>query len=451
MLWWGIGEYGGVGNPWLALQVGADPVARIGENGRAHSEFVAAGALLSGVRPVVADSWRRSAGARIGPDSTAPIDLSDDALEDYRAAHPLVRALPLFRDLLGDIAHDGEHLMAVCDDRGRLLWVEGHSGVLRKAERMNFVAGARWDESHAGTNAPGTALAVDHSVQIFATEHFSRNVQPWTCVAAPIHDPSTGRLLGAIDVTGGDHLANPHSLALVQATARAAESHLASLSGSDTPRVSVSVLGRDEATLAVNGRTVRLGRRHSELLVLLLSHPEGRTGDQLAVDLYGDDRLRPVTLRAEMSRLRRILGSELLARPYRLRAIVDADFRIVLRLLEQGRVAAALDAYRGPLLPGSDAPGVSRLRRLVHGQLRAAVGASRDPVLLDAWTRAGWGADDLPMWEVLARALPAGSPRLPLARDRVRQLADEYGAPARAGPRRPHGSDDATWLQRHRH
>jgi transcriptional regulator of acetoin/glycerol metabolism len=92
---------------------------------------------------------------------------------------------------------------------------------------MNFVAGARWDESHAGTNAPGTALALDHSVQIFAAEHFSRLVQPWTCVAAPIHDPRTGRPLGAVDITGGDHVANPHSLALVQATARAAEALLA--------------------------------------------------------------------------------------------------------------------------------------------------------------------------------------------------------------------------------
>jgi transcriptional regulator of acetoin/glycerol metabolism len=92
--------------------------------------------------------------------------------------------------------------MAICDDHGRLLRVEGHANVIRKAEAMNFVPGARWDEAHAGTNAPGTAAAVDHEVQIFATEHFSRLAQPWTCSAAPIHDPRTGHILGAIDVTG---------------------------------------------------------------------------------------------------------------------------------------------------------------------------------------------------------------------------------------------------------
>ena len=78
----------------------------------------------SPVRSVVADSWRRSAGA-VTPDGTAPIELSDGDLEAYRAAHPLARVLPIFRDLLGGLADDGDHLMAVCDAHGRLLWVEG--------------------------------------------------------------------------------------------------------------------------------------------------------------------------------------------------------------------------------------------------------------------------------------------------------------------------------------
>ena len=91
---------------------------------------------------------------------------------------------------------------------------------------MNFVEGALWDEAHAGTNAPGTALAVDHEVQIFATEHFRHTVQDWTCAAAPIHDPATGQVLGALDITGGDVVAHPHSLALVRAAARVAETRL---------------------------------------------------------------------------------------------------------------------------------------------------------------------------------------------------------------------------------
>ena len=94
---------------------------------------------------------------------------------------------------------------------------------------MNFVPGARWAETVAGTNAPGTAITVDRPVQVFAAEHFRRPVQAWTCAAAPVHDPATGRLLGAVDITGGDRLAHPHSLAFVRAVARAAESQLALL------------------------------------------------------------------------------------------------------------------------------------------------------------------------------------------------------------------------------
>jgi hypothetical protein len=425
-------------DPWLALEFGVDPAERIAQVGAAHAAFLSAGAAPPQVRDVVAHSWRRSAGALLDPETTPPVELTDDALESYRAAHPLARVMPLFRDLLGGIAQDGAHLMAVCDAYGRLLWVEGHPGVLRHAERMNFVPGARWDEPHAGTNAPGTALAVDHSVQIFATEHFSRPVQRWTCAAAPIHDPATGRLLGAVDITGGDHLANPQSLALVRATARAAEAQLAADRPVEPGVVAVAALGRDEAELRVDGRRIRLGRRHSELLVLLLDHPEGRTGEQLGLDLYGDDRLHPVTLRAELSRLRRILGPELLdSRPYRLRGTVRADFRTVGELLERGDAAGALDAYAGSLLPGSDAPGVARLRRLVDGQLRAAVLAARDPALLAAWTATPAGADDLTAWQALARALPPGAPRRPLALARIHQLSHEYDLPRATSLQRP--------------
>jgi len=415
-------------NPWLALDQGTDPAERIRQVRLAHERFVTGDPRQSTpVRAVVADSWRRSAGAQLSADSTAPIELADGDLEAYRAAHPLARVLPLFRDLLGGLADDGDHLMAVCDAHGRLLWVEGTASVLRGAESMNFVPGARWDEAHAGTNAPGTALAVDHPLQIFATEHFSRGVQGWTCAAAPIHDPATGLLLGAIDVTGGDHLANPHSLALVRATALAAEAYLSSHQPAALGRATVAALGRDEALLTIGGKRIRLGRRHSELLTLLLVHPQGRTGDQLGLDLYADD-LNPVTVRAELSRLRRILGPELLdSRPYRLRAGVDADFLAVIRLLERGRVADALAAYAGPLLPASDAPGVAKLRRLVDGQLRTAILATHDLTLLQTWVHSAAGADDLEMWEAYAGRLPPGSPARPLAAGRIDQLSLEYG------------------------
>ncbi|GAA3491245.1 GAF domain-containing protein [Streptomyces cremeus] len=417
---------------WVALEPGADPGARLGVLRRAHEAFTSAGRVERPVRPVVAASWRRSARARVSPDGSARVELAEDDLSAYREGHPLARAMPLFRELMGAYARDGEHLVAVCDASGRLLWVEGDARSRRRAGRMNFVPGARWAESSVGTNAPGTALALDRPVQVFAAEHFLRPVHPWTCAAAPLHDPHTGRLLGAVDITGGDSLAHPHSLAFVQAVARAAESHLAlsaPLRRDDDDRALLYALGRDEALLVTGGSRVRLSRRHSEILVLLARHPEGLPGDRLLCELYEDESVTPVTLRAELSRLRRLLGDGLLrSRPYRLTVPVEADFTVVARRLGSGAVAAAMGAYAGPLLPRSQAPAVVRLRGRLEGELRAALVARADPGLLSDWVHSPWGEDDCAAWRALAEVAPVR--QRPVVRARMRELDGELRAPA---------------------
>ncbi|WP_405631363.1 GAF domain-containing protein [Streptomyces sp. NBC_00016] len=405
-------------DPWVALEPGADPAERVRVVRRAHETFTEAGTVPRPVRSVVADSWRRSARAGVGPDGTASVELTDGDLGAYRSEHPLARVMPLFRELMGTFAADGEHLLAVCDAHGRLLWVEGHAATRRQAGRMNFVPGARWAESAVGTNAPGTAVALDRPVQVFAAEHFIRRVQPWTCAAAPVHDPRTGRVLGAVDITGGDGLAHPHSLGFVQAVARAAEAHLALLAPErpavDAPRL--TVLGRDEARLVTGGRDLRLSRRHSEILVLLARRPEGLTGDELLCALYEDESVPPVTLRAELARLRGVLGPGLLAsRPYRLTVACESDVAVVERRLAAGAVTAAATAYTGPPLPSSQAPAVARLRRRLAEGLRAALIARGDPDLLADWAHAPWGEDDLGVWRALAAARPTAATRARLA------------------------------------
>ncbi|MGI5404531.1 GAF domain-containing protein [Streptomyces sp. CA-135486] len=407
---------------WVALESGADPTERIAELRRAYDAYLTAGRVERPVRSVVAESWRRSARAHVSPEGTAGVELDAEALAAYRENHPLARVMPLVRELMGAYARDGEHLVAVCDAHGRLLWVEGPAATRSKADGMNFVPGARWAETVVGTNAPGTAITVDRPVQVFAAEHFRRPVQAWTCAAAPVHDPATGRLLGAVDITGGDRLAHPHSLAFVGAVARAAESQLALLAPPPVAdSVRLSALGRDEALLVAGGRKVRLSRRHSEILVLLAHRPEGVGGDELLVELYEDESVTPVTLRAELSRLRGLLGPELLrSRPYRLAVPVDADFDTVTRRLVSGAVTGALSAYAGPLLPASQAPAVARLRHRLEDQLRAALIARGDPGLLADWAYSPWGEDDLPVWRALAAALPIQ--QRPSALARVREL-----------------------------
>ena len=115
--------------------------------------------------------------------------------------------MPVIRRLLVESAADAGLLVAVSDAVGQLLWVEGSPSMRSRAEAMHFVPGADWSEISAGTNAPGTSLALDRPVQIFGAEHLARQVAPWSCSAAPIHDPDTGAVLGVLDLTGGAEVA----------------------------------------------------------------------------------------------------------------------------------------------------------------------------------------------------------------------------------------------------
>ncbi|WP_328924413.1 GAF domain-containing protein [Streptomyces sp. NBC_00190] len=436
-------------DPSVALPGGADPAARTRELRRAHAAFTLEGRVEAPVRAVIAKSWRRCARARVSPECAPRVELAEAELRPYREEHPLARVMPLFRDLVGAFAAHGAHLLAVCDARGSLLWVEGEPGTLRRAERLGFVPGARWAETAMGTNAPGTAVAVGEPVQVFGAEHFSRRVHPWTCAAAPVRDPRNGRVLGAVDITGGDGLAHPHSLAFVQAVARAAEAQLALADpGPPAARDTLAALGQDEAVLVTGGRKVRLGRRHSEIMALLAHHPEGLSGEELAIALYEDESVSPVTLRAEISRLRALLGPAApLSRPYRTAGPLDADFTALTRHLAAGAVSAALHHYPGPLLPASTAPGIVRLRRRIEDQARAAVIARADTGLLTDWVCSPWGADDREAWRALAAALPPEG--RPAALARVHALDREFGA---RGPdvrelARPGGRGRATYPQ----
>lgn len=345
------------------------------------------------------------------PEAGGPeVDLADAALEAYRAEHPLARVMPVVRRLLTEYASADDMVVAVTDAEGRLLWVEGAPAVRGAAERMHFTAGARWDEAHAGTNAPGLALALDAPTRVEADEHWTRSVRPWSCSAVPLHHPATGLLLGCLDVTGDPRASAAGTLALVRATAAAVEQEI--LLQDRGFRVigdsrMLTVLGSEPP--AWDGRPLSL--RHAELLLLLLEHPDGLTARELAVLLAAAD-LDPVTVRAELSRLRRVVGAAVLcARPYRLLAPVCSDVARVRSALESGTVAAAVAAYTGPLLPRSQAPGVTEVRDALAWELRAAVLRSGSPGLVQRWASAPWGVDDLEAWRACAGSLPAGPHR----------------------------------------
>ena len=178
-----------------------------------------------------------------------------------------------------------------------------------------------------------------------------------------------------------------------------------------TSSVRLSVLGRDNAVLEVDGRALNLGPRHSEIIVLLALAKDGLTTARLA-DGLSSDPLNSTSIRVDMSRLRTRLGDELLtSRPYQLRRPVRSDADVVLDLIAEGRVSDALNAYPGPLLPHSQAPGIAEIRQTLHRRLQQAVVTSYNARLIGRWLESPWGASDASGWEALASLLPEGSPR----------------------------------------
>jgi hypothetical protein len=417
----------------LAMPPGADPQRLSRQLGELHDNFVSSGAVDPTLRPVVSDSWRRSLRSGIDPErSLAQLRLDESRLAEARTDHPLAIGMPVIRRLLVEGAAEAGLLVAVGDAAGQLLWVEGDPVLRARAERMHFLPGADWSEDSAGTNAPGTALALGRPVQIFGPEHLLRPVTAWSCSAAPIREPDTGAILGVLDLTGGPEIAGAQTLALVRATVAAveAELRLSRLAGAGAVAVHphtapveprLEVLGRRSARFSHPGTTTELSLRHSEIMLLLADSPDGLSSAELGVALSDDDQAM-VTIRAELSRLRSQLGPvPLQSRPYRLPQLTS-DIDDLRADLASGRLRTAVARYRGPVLPASRAPGVEQIRGDLHRQLRGRLLAGSDPDALLAFADTPYGREDFDLWSRALAILPPSSCRLPEVAEHLRQL-----------------------------
>lgn len=352
-------------------------------------------------RPVIAKSWQRVREQGVDPDcgsANHPVPAGEVHQRRLRCGLS-GEALQELRGGLVPAAERAGHIVVIVDADGRVLWREGHLRAMRNADQLGFIEGASWRETEVGTNAIGIALVEEAPVQVHSCEHYVRSHHPWTCAAAPLHDPRDGRLLGAVDVSGPADTVHPSTLALVHAVAGLAKARLweqhhahldrlravgtpmlAKLNGQalvidhtgwvaastglppidrvalpadlDQPRIWLPAFGTclveplpggmllrlcgdvpptstrvvldlrrpGRPTLTVHREsaswTHRLSRRHADILRTLAENPAGCTAADLAGHLF-QDRSRTITVRAEMSRLRKKFGDLLDHRPYR--------------------------------------------------------------------------------------------------------------------------------------
>jgi hypothetical protein len=145
----------------------------------------------------------------------------------------------------------------------------------------------------------------------------------------------------------------------------------------------------------------------------------------LCAALHGDEG-SPASVRVEVSRLRKLLGPWIDTDLYRLTCDVETDVRRVEGLLRAGAVREAAEAYPGPLLPGSEAPGIVEAREQLDAWVRQAVMTSGDVDAVWAWVNAPANSDDLAAWKRLLAALEFRDPRRSLCAARVGELRRSF-------------------------
>ncbi|TQJ40101.1 hypothetical protein FBY33_2153 [Arthrobacter sp. SLBN-112] len=401
---------------------------------RAH-ELVISGVPRPEIPTSLVDSWHRSMALGISPDQHSPRHLHEPSeVLQLRRDHRLQHVMPALHDLLADDSRSGRHLLVLTDASGEILWRVGSPAVLRRADQLEFLEGADWSEAGIGTNAISEALVTGGAVQLFSAEHLVRTHHEWACTAAPITDPATGRVLGVLDVSGPLDTLSADTLRMVRCAVRVAEALLgtsdagtslgasASVRASRRPAQTVAgqaaavesleLLGDKPAAVFADGSRAPLTLRRAEILALLGSRSQGWSAEELAYELHGDAGT-PQAIRTEMFRVRSMLGGAVESNPYRLAAGLAgaSDSGRVLRLLRDGLVADALEAYTAPLLSRSGALAVQLLRDQLDLAVGSAVRASGDAGLLVRWLSTDMGAFDSQAVEALGRLVGRTDPR----------------------------------------
>ncbi|MFI9504041.1 transcriptional regulator [Nocardia sp. NPDC052566] len=355
------------------------------------------------LRTEVVQSWQRSLHT-VDPSATVAPSLDD---VDARWAESALRApITQLGDQLRDISEDAGYLAVVTDADGTIMWTRGDRTLRRQAEQVNFAPGGCWGESHMGTNGLSLALHTDRPETVFSAEHLVAALHGWVCYSVPIHGPD-GRKLGVLDLSSAWNRSHSMVMPSVRALVTAIESMLRVSAPAPVPGVRLECLGASR--LMRDGRPLPLPPRQLEILALLALEPEGFTPEQLQAAIYGDRPVSASTLKADVSHLRRATGGEITPRRYMLTAPVSCDAVDLVAAISAGDTSSAVWLYKGPLMPGSDTPGILDWRAFLDVGVRSAVLASdRAEHAVQFGERA---PGDIEVHEHALRLLPQGDVR----------------------------------------
>jgi transcriptional regulator of acetoin/glycerol metabolism len=209
----------------------AQPKA-VREIARSWEAFVSSGDLSGAhLRPLIKERWSRCRELGIDPLlQRAPTVLSPSEVRSLLAREDLGRAGRSVLDGFGRVVEGTGHVIVLADEAGRILHAAGHSGIQRTLEQVNLAPGGLWSEGAVGPNGIGTPIALGRPEIVFGPEHYCQGWQPFFCCGSPVRDSATGRILGAVDITGPVSRAQPMAFALTLSIAGWVERNLALLS-----------------------------------------------------------------------------------------------------------------------------------------------------------------------------------------------------------------------------
>lgn len=169
------------------------------------------------------DSWSRSQHYGLTREDDAFPQMPAAHLADVLANNAQLQTLsrPVMHELARQIATQ-QAVVVLSDNAGVVLNTCGNSDSLEKVERFALVPGNLWSECGRGTNAIGTALALDDSCEIRGEEHFLVKNRGLYCAATALQAP-TGALAGALDISGPARFPHQQTFMWVQQAARRIE------------------------------------------------------------------------------------------------------------------------------------------------------------------------------------------------------------------------------------
>ncbi|HEX9540082.1 MAG TPA: GAF domain-containing protein [Streptosporangiaceae bacterium] len=167
------------------------------------------------VRDTILASWWRSRQWNVAADR---IELN--YIRDPNLDTPLTRnALPVLRNLRDNL--DGQPISVILTDAAGVVLVRltGDRDLERHLDGVQLAPGFSYAEEFVGTNGIGTALEGGRPMHVFGHEHYAENLEDLACAGVPIHHPTSGKTIGAVDLTCWRRDADPLLITLAKTTA----------------------------------------------------------------------------------------------------------------------------------------------------------------------------------------------------------------------------------------